>query len=76
MSLNQSLLIEEADDAFRGRVMSIYMLNFGLMPLGTFPAGLLSDYIGGQAVVGMLGFMLVIVTLLIFITQKQLRRLQ
>ena len=34
MSLNQSLLIEEADDAFRGRVMSIYMLNFGLMPLG------------------------------------------
>lgn len=76
MSLNQSLLIEEADDAYRGRVMSIYMLSFGLMPLGTFPAALLSDYIGGQAVVGMLGFMLVIVTLLIFITQRQLRRLQ
>ena len=76
MSLNQSLLIEEADDQYRGRVMSIYMLNFGLMPLGTFPAGVLSDFLGGQTVVGIMGFMLLFATFLIFITQRQLRRLQ
>ena len=53
--------------------MSIFMLNFGFMPLGTFPAGLMIDYLGGQAVVGMMGVGLVAVTAGIFVTQKQLR---
>ena len=75
MSLNQALLIELSDNEYRGRVMSIFMLNFGFMPLGTFPAGLLIDYIGGQAVIGMMGLGLVIVTVLIFVTQRQLRRI-
>ena len=73
MSLNQALLIELSDNEYRGRVMSIFMLNFGFMPLGTFPAGLLIDYIGGQAVIGMMGLGLMIVTVLIFVTQRQLR---
>ena len=75
MSLNQALLIELSDNEYRGRVMSIFMLNFGFMPLGTFPAGLLIDYIGGQAVIGIMGLGLVIVTVLIFVTQRQLRRI-
>lgn len=73
MSLNQALLIELSDNEYRGRVMSIFMLNFGFMPLGTFPAGLMIDYLGGQAVVGMMGIGLVAVTAGIFVTQKQLR---
>jgi MFS family permease len=75
MSLNQALLIEEAEDRFRGRVMSIYMLNFGLMPLGTFPAGILADYVGGQAVVGAMAVMLLALAVIILLTQKQLRRM-
>lgn len=73
MSLNQALLIELSDNEYRGRVMSIFMLNFGFMPLGTFPAGLMIDYLGGQAVIGMMGAGLIAVTVLIFITQRQLR---
>ena len=73
MSLNQALLIELSDNEYRGRVMSIFMLNFGFMPLGTFPAGLLIDYLGGQAVIGMMGVALVAVTVVIFVTQRQLR---
>ena len=73
MSLNQALLIELSDNEYRGRVMSIFMLNFGFMPLGTFPAGLMIDYLGGQAVIGMMGLALVIVTVVIFVTQRQLR---
>ena len=73
MSLNQALLIELSDNEYRGRVMSIFMLNFGFMPLGTFPAGLMIDYIGGQAVIGMMGVALVVVTVVIFVTQRQLR---
>ena len=75
MSLNQALLIEMADDAYRGRVMSNFMLNFGLMPLGVYPAGTLTDYLGGQAVVGMMGLTLLAITVAILITQHQLRRL-
>ena len=75
MALNQTLLIEMSDNEYRGRVMSIFMLNFGFMPLGTFPAGLMIDYLGGQAVIGMMGFALVAVTVLIFVTQRQLRRI-
>ena len=73
MSLNQALLIELSDNEYRGRVMSIFMLNFGFMPLGTFPAGLMIDYLGGQAVIGMMGAGLIAVTAMIFITQRDLR---
>lgn len=75
MSLNQALLIELSDNEYRGRVMSIFMLNFGFMPLGTFPAGLMIDYLGGQAVIGMMGLGLIVVTAVIFLTQRQLRRI-
>ena len=73
MSINQALLIELSDNEYRGRVMSIFMLNFGFMPLGTFPAGLMIDYLGGQAVIGMMGAGLIAVTVMIFITQRHLR---
>ncbi|MCH8869364.1 MAG: MFS transporter [Chloroflexi bacterium] len=76
MSLNQALLMELSDDAYRGRVMSIFMLNFGLMPLGVYPAGVLTDRLGGQTVVGMMGLMLLVITVVIIVTQRQLRRLQ
>ena len=70
------LIMEKADERYRGRVMSIFMLNFGLMPLGVLPAGILADYVGGQAVVGALGLLLIGITALVLVTQKQLRRVQ
>ena len=53
-SLNQSLLMEVSDEAYRGRVMSIFMLNFALIPLGVLPAGLAAQFLGGQLAVGIL----------------------
>jgi len=75
MTINQSLLMEIADEKYRGRVMSIYMLNFGLMPLGVYPAGILSDVLGGQIVVGAMGLMLLVIAVVILFTQHHLRRL-
>ena len=72
-TLNQSLIMEEVEDRYRGRVMSVFMLNFGLMPLGVLPAGTAAEYIGGQAVVGILAILLIGVTALILVTQKRLR---
>ena len=74
-TLNQSLIMEEVEDRYRGRVMSVFMLNFGLMPLGVLPAGTAAEYIGGQAVVGILAVLLLGVTTLILVTQKRLREM-
>ncbi len=42
-SLNASLLMEESDEEHRGRVMGIYMLNFGLTPMAAIPLGYLAE---------------------------------
>ena len=42
-TVNMGLIMEVSDDRFRGRVMSVFMMNFGLMPLGVLPAGLAAD---------------------------------
>jgi MFS family permease len=40
---NQTLLQECCSDAYRGRVMAMYMMTVGLLPLGTIPAGAIAD---------------------------------
>lgn len=72
-TINQSLVMEKTDAPYQGRVMSVFMMNFGLMPLGVLPAGILVDILGGQAVIGALGVALLIFTLVILVTQKGLR---
>ncbi|HAL47783.1 MAG: MFS transporter [SAR202 cluster bacterium] len=74
-TLNQSLIMEEVEDAYRGRVMSIFMMNFGLTPLGVLPAGLISDWLGGQWAIGILAVMLLAVTVVVWATQKRLREI-
>ena len=72
-TINQSLVMEKTDAIFQGRVMSVFMMNFGLMPLGVLPAGILMDIFGGQAVIGLLGLILLTFTFVILFTQKNLR---
>ena len=72
-TINQSLVMEKTDAPYQGREMSVFMMNFGLMPLGVLPAGILVDILGGQAVIGALGVALLIFTLVILVTQKGLR---
>ena len=59
---NMALLMEGCDEEYRGRIMSIYMLNFGLMPFGVLPAGFAADLVGGQISVGIFAVLLVIFT--------------
>ncbi len=44
--LNNSLIMQEADQAYYGRVMSLTMMAWGLNGLVGFPFGLLADQIG------------------------------
>ena len=72
-TLNQALIMEDAEDAYRGRVMSLFMMNFGLMPLSILPAGITTEYLGGQWTIGIMAGMLLAFSAVILITQKQLR---
>jgi MFS family permease len=76
MTLNHALLMEEVDERYRGRVMSILLMTFGLIPLGVLPAGLAIDIVGSQAVIGALGVAMLATTTVVWFTQKELRRLQ
>ena len=74
-ALNQTLIIEKASPEYRGRIMSLFMLNYGLMPLSIAPAGFLTDYLGGQTVIGFMGLALIAVMTFVLLTQGRLRRL-
>jgi len=74
-TLNQSLVMEEADEEFRGRVMSVFMLNRGMMPLGVLPTAIMVEFVGAQIAIGTLGVLLLVFTLVITVTQKRLRKM-
>ena len=75
-TLNQSLLMEVSEDEYRGRVMSVFMTNFALIPLGVLPAGLAAQFLGGQLSVGILAGLLIVTTAIILVTQRGLRNLR
>jgi hypothetical protein len=55
--------------------MSVYMMTWGLMPLGSLPQGLLADWIGAPAVAtgtGLLAFLVVIIFALLSPTLRRL----
>lgn len=60
MAINQTVLQLRVDDAVRGRVLSIYLLTWGMLPLGQLPLGAIADHTGapiataGACVVAML----------------------
>jgi len=58
MVLNMTLVMSTPDPAYRGRVMSIYMMQWALVSFGAMPAGALADVIGVHNVYAILGAIL------------------
>lgn len=75
-SLNQTLIMENMDDAYRGRVMSLWMMNFGLMGAGILPASFLSDAFSPRIAFASMGAGITVITLLLFILHRRLRSVQ
>lgn len=68
MALNNGMIMTSSEQRYHGRIMSLYMLTFGFMPMMGLPLGVLGDAIGGYATftmlgVGLLGFVLVLLLL-------------
>jgi len=75
MALGQSLVLEAADDEYRGRVMSVFMMTWGLMPLGVLPLSAGFDLLGPQMALGVMAAMMLVASAAFFI-QPRLRGLR
>jgi MFS family permease len=76
MVTNQTLLQVNCDPQFRGRVMSMYMMMFGLTQLGTIPAGAVADRLGVSFVLTLEGGLFTAVFALMWLLLPKVRRLE
>jgi len=74
-TVNNTAIQMVIPDEFRGRVMSVMMMTFGLMPLGAVPAGIAAQSLGAPPVVAAGAVLFVLSTLGIFIAVPSLRAL-
>lgn len=75
MTLGNTLIQYYVADEYRGRVMSVYMMEFGLTSLGSFTAGILAEGIGAQWALGGFAIVLVAVSLLGLVFIPRIRNL-
>ena len=75
MTLGNTLLQYYTVDEYRGRVMSIYMMEFALISFGTFAAGLLAESMGIQWAIGGLAMSLVLLSILALAFVPRIRNL-
>ena len=66
MSLSNVLIQSYVDDDYRGRVMSIYMLEMALLSVSIYPISLLAEYYGPQWAVGLSAAGLIILVAILF----------
>ena len=77
MALGTTLIQYYIDPAYLGRVMSIMMMQFGLMSFSTFIAGLLTEVTGSvQWSIGGLAIILVVLSFVALAFFKRIRNLE
>jgi MFS family permease len=74
-ALSQGLLHAYVDNAYRGRVMSVFMTQFSMMQLGTFFVGILAEAVGIRVAFAGLGVCLMAVTLAALLFVPRIRQL-
>ena len=75
MTVGQSLTLENTGSQYRARVMSLYMMTFGLMPLGALPLGRAIDVYGAQPSLLVLGGLVTVAGAVFLIVARTLRQL-
>ena len=76
MSLNMTLTQLISAPEMRGRVMSIMMMTFGLMPIGALPFGTIAEYIGTANALTISGALLALLTLAFAFVYPSFRRIE
>ncbi len=76
MTLTSSLMMEYTSQEYRGRVMSIFGLNMGLMPAGVLPVTLAAERLGAPLALGVMAGILIFVAFVILLASPRLRQLE
>jgi MFS family permease len=64
LAVNETLIMAHTDREYYGRIMSVYLLSFGLMPVASFPEAFAADHVGGPATIATAGAIVVASVLL------------
>ncbi len=75
MSIGQVLVQSYSQDEFRGRVQSVWFMQFSLVQFGTFFVGLLAEFLGPQLAIGGLAFLMAVSMVLVYAFVPTMRRL-
>jgi MFS family permease len=75
-TLGGALLQTFTEDAYMGRVMSIMNMQWGLMSVCTFLAGILAEVVPVQWVLGVLSMLLVIISIIFLSNFKNVRKVE
>ena len=75
MSLNMTLMQLFSAREMRGRIMSIGMMTFGLMPLSAVPFGAIAERIGTPDALGLSGVLLTLFTLIFAFAYPRFRKI-
>ncbi|MEW6142725.1 MAG: MFS transporter [Chloroflexota bacterium] len=75
MLLSNALLQSYSEEGYRGRVMSIYLMESGISTIGVFFAAILAEGVGVQWGIGGLAILLTAGCVLSLFLQPQIRRL-
>ena len=75
MTLSNTLLQYYVEDEYRGRVMSLLFMEFGMTSFAVFGAGVMAEAIGLQWSVGGLAIMLVVATIGVMVFSPRIRKL-
>ncbi|MSQ36489.1 MAG: MFS transporter [Dehalococcoidia bacterium] len=76
MTTNNATIQARVPEEYRGRVMSVLMMSFGIMPLGVVPMTLLADGIGAPYAVALTSAIMLATIALVFAASTQLRTLR
>ena len=76
MSLNMTLSQTYASPEMRGRVMSLFMMTFGLMPIGAIPFGEFAEVVGTGQALSISGLVMAGLTLAFAFVYPHFRRIQ
>ena len=75
MSLSNALVQGNTVDAYRGRVMSIYMMEFGLNSVAVFGVAVLAGVVGVEWAIGGAGALLLVIAIYCLTSVSRIREL-
>ncbi len=72
---NNSLLLLHSEESMRGRVMGIYTMSIGLLPMAAWPIGIAMDSADSRIVFAICGVIIVVFSVFMLLFRSDLRRL-